>query len=108
MKKTCVFPTYPALAKVSFRYSGQRGRFPTCYSPVRHSLGIATKLVRLACIRHAASVYPEPGSNSQKIFNSICDSIINKYWFTFIIFRINVINVFNQVVSIQFSKIKFE
>jgi hypothetical protein len=23
-------------------------------------------LVRLACLRHAASVYPEPGSNSQK------------------------------------------
>ena len=28
-------------------------------------------LVRLACIRHAASVHPEPGSNSpQKIFHS--------------------------------------
>ena len=32
------------------------------YSPVRHS-GIAAR-VRLACIRHAASVHPEPGSNS--------------------------------------------
>ena len=38
----------------------------TCYSPVRHS-GLQSKLwalVRLACVRHAASVRPEPGSNS--------------------------------------------
>ena len=27
---------YPVLAKVSLRYPGLRGRFPTCYSPVRH------------------------------------------------------------------------
>ncbi len=26
--------------------------------------------VRLACLRHAASVHPEPGSNSQKNFSS--------------------------------------
>ena len=32
------------------------------YSPVRHS-SIAAR-VRLAGIRHAASVHPEPGSNS--------------------------------------------
>ena len=36
-----------------------------CYSPVRHSL--ITQRVRLACVRHAASVYPEPGSNSPYI-----------------------------------------
>ena len=36
--------------------------FLTCYAPVRH-WGIATP-VRLACVRHAASVRPEPGSNS--------------------------------------------
>ena len=39
-----------------------RGEIPMCYSPVRHSL--LAKRVRLACVRHAASVYPEPGSNS--------------------------------------------
>src|SRR5262249_5977917 len=39
------------------------GQVPTCYSPVRHSC-IATG-VRLACVRHAASVRSEPGSNSQ-------------------------------------------
>ena len=32
------------------------------------------RLVRLACLRHAASVHPEPGSNSQKKINffSVC------------------------------------
>ena len=39
------------------------GQVPTRYSPVRHSW-IAPR-VRLACIRHAASVRSEPGSNSQ-------------------------------------------
>ena len=39
------------------------GHVPTCYSPVCHSC-IATG-VRLACIRPAASVRSEPGSNSQ-------------------------------------------
>ena len=33
-----------------------------CYSPVCHCTLAGT--VRLACIMHAASVYPEPGSNS--------------------------------------------
>ena len=39
------------------------------YSPVRHSLFLPKqeKDVRLACVRHAASVYPEPGSNSPSV-----------------------------------------
>ena len=37
----------------------------TCSSPVRHSAALRRgRRVRLACVRHAASVYPEPGSNS--------------------------------------------
>ena len=37
----------------------------TCYSPVRHSTNPRRGfLVRLACVKHAASVHPEPGSNS--------------------------------------------
>ncbi len=49
------------------------GQLPTCYSPVRHSSfsdGASSggkRGVRLACIRHAASVRPEPGSNSHKV-----------------------------------------
>ena len=47
----------------------------TCYSPVRHSGLPESKLwalVRLACVKHAASVRPEPGSNSplKKSLNS--------------------------------------
>ena len=58
------------------------GRLPTCYSPVRHSSfpveQAPVESVRLACIRHAASVRPEPGSNSHKVrtilrlLSSIC------------------------------------
>src|SRR3712207_524838 len=59
---------YPVLDQVSPAYPGLRGRFLTCYSPVRRSVttGVATSgdPARLACIRHAASVRPEPGSNS--------------------------------------------
>ena len=41
------------------------------YSPVRHSPpGASTRAaVRLACVRHAASVQSEPGSNSSVQFN---------------------------------------
>jgi hypothetical protein len=59
---------HPVLDQVSPAYPGLRGRFLTCYSPVRRSVttGVATRgdPARLACIRHAASVRPEPGSNS--------------------------------------------
>ncbi len=55
------------LALVSQRYPRLRGKFLTCYSPVRRSVtrSIATPspIARLACIKHAASVHPEPGSN---------------------------------------------
>src|SRR4030095_4059148 len=55
---------YAVLASLSGRYPPLEGRSPTCYSPVRHSVSIATNRVRLACVRHAASVDSEPGSNS--------------------------------------------
>ena len=66
----CLWFTYPVLAIVSKRYSRHRGRLLMYYSPVRRSLVIILpklpndSLARLACIRHAASVHPEPGSNS--------------------------------------------
>ena len=64
--------SYPVLDPVSQAYPEVQGRSPTCYSPVRHS-STPTKggglSVRLACVKHAASVRPEPGSNSpQKNF----------------------------------------
>ena len=40
---------------------------PPLSHKVRHSEEISSKcFVRLACVRHAASVRPEPGSNSLK------------------------------------------
>ena len=58
--------SYPVLSIVSNGYPRLYGRLPTCYSPVRHGTPRCT--IRLACIRHAASVNPEPGSNSPKIY----------------------------------------
>ena len=59
-------PEYPVLAPVSRSCPRERGRFPTCYSPVRHFIHPPKRvlIVRLACVKHAASVHPEPGSNS--------------------------------------------
>ena len=56
---------HPALPPVSRSYSGVWGRSVTHYSPVRHSHQAASCLdpVRLACVKHAASVHPEPESN---------------------------------------------
>ena len=59
---------YAVLASLSTGYSPPKGRLPTRYSPVRHSTqGRSPFRVRLACVRHAASVDSEPGSNSQSI-----------------------------------------
>ena len=62
---------YAVLAAISNCYPPVWGRLPTRYSPVRHSVTknfirrICLKcFVRLACVKHAASVHPEPGSNS--------------------------------------------
>ena len=56
---------YAVLAQVSLGYPPLKGRLVTCYSPVRHCTQVLLPfLVRLACVRHAASVDSEPGSNS--------------------------------------------
>ena len=56
--------SYPVLDPVSQAYPKVQGRSPTCYSPVRHSCTPKGLTVRLACVKHAASVRPEPESNS--------------------------------------------
>lgn len=63
--RTCIQPEHPALPPVSKSYSGVWGRSVTHYSPVRHSHPGANPRdpVRLACVKHAASVHPEPESN---------------------------------------------
>ena len=65
---TFPFRAYAVLAPVSQGYSPLKGRLPTCYSPVRHcTQGLLPFLVRLACVKRAASVDSEPGSNSRLI-----------------------------------------
>ena len=64
--------TYAVLAAVSSRYSSLPGRLSTRYSPVRHFTRDRSPFhVRLACVKHAASVQSEPESNSP----------VEKYWF---------------------------
>ena len=53
---------HPVLAVISNCYSEPRGRFPRVTHPCATK---AEAFVRLACVRHAASVRSEPGSNSQ-------------------------------------------
>ena len=57
---------YAVLIPISRGYPTVKGRLHTRYAPVRRSPpDIATRAApRLACIRPAASVHPEPGSNS--------------------------------------------
>src|SRR5262245_6188844 len=60
---------HAVLALLSEGYPPLEGRSPTRYSPVCHAIHPLRGLrVRLACIRHAASVDSEPGSNSQVKF----------------------------------------
>ena len=58
------FPTYAVLTSISRGYSSPKGRFPRVTHPDATLLILADFLVRLACVRHAASVHSEPGSNS--------------------------------------------
>ena len=64
-RRPCDQLEHPALPPVSRSYSGVWGRSVTHYSPVRHSHPGASSWdpVRLACVKHAASVHPEPESN---------------------------------------------
>jgi hypothetical protein len=58
-------PRYAVLARLSASCPPLKGRLPTRYSPVRHFTRPRRDfLVRLACVKHAASVRSEPGSNS--------------------------------------------
>src|SRR5260221_7970971 len=66
---------HAVLALLSEGYPPLRGRSPTRYSPVCHSThGLLHFRVRLACVRHAASVDSEPGSNSHVKFAGLLHS----------------------------------
>ena len=104
----CFSVTYPVLVSVSRNYPGHMGRLPTCYSPVRHwevSVFQCKHLlsgfsVRLACIRHAASVHPEPGSNSP--FDLALDVSYWHHFFFFLIVSKLTWIFFSVLVSLYF------
>ena len=64
----CPGDIYAGLALLSQGCTPDGGRLHTCYSPVRHSpaggASSSPAAVRLAGVKPAASVHPEPGSNS--------------------------------------------
>ena len=69
--------SHPVLALLSKGCPGPGGRLATRYSPVRRSNQHRSAFrARLACVRRAASVRPEPGSNSR-----ITESLKPKLWF---------------------------
>ena len=97
----CLRCTYPVLVTVSSDYPSLTGRLSTCYSPVRHWAPKCS--VRLACIRHAASVHPEPGSNSP--FDLTLYVLRFRVSLRLVFFNLFVI--FELTFLVQFSKIEF-
>ena len=90
---------YAVLAVISNCYPPVWGRLPTRYSPVRHSVNLISArrlqqdcFVRLACVKHAASVHPEPGSNSHVLIwfwtrtTTSCYHSRSLLWFLFLKF----------------------
>ena len=67
--KSLVRRHHPVLAVISNCYSEPKGRFPRVTHPCATR---SEDLVRLACVRHAASVRSEPGSNSQVVVTTPC------------------------------------
>ena len=66
-----ISPGFPGL-------SPTQGQVVTCYSPGRHcTQGLLPFLVRLACVRHAASVDSEPGSNS-RLKPDVCRRVVGR------------------------------
>ena len=64
----CRMRYYGVLVPISQCYPPVDGRLHTRYAPVRRSptgnIAITLAAPRLACVKPAASVHPEPGSNS--------------------------------------------
>src|ERR1700709_960096 len=60
----CGQKSYSVLAPVSEGYPKVQGRLLASYSPVRRSRTPKGLSARLPCVKHPASVRPEPGSNS--------------------------------------------
>ena len=68
MHQPCSWCTYAVLVRISPGYPPVPGMSLTRYAPLRRSppesIAAPRAAPRLACVRPAASVHPEPGSNS--------------------------------------------
>ena len=65
--------------------------------------------VRLACVKHAASVHPEPGSNSQiKMFDLFkIISLANYPCFCFLLFKERLLKVCSLNLLLEFSRLSY-
>ena len=91
-----------SLSGISIRFrklSRPHGQVPYVLL-TRSPLGIRRCLVRLACIRHAASVHPEPGSNSPFDIDSFFVSVIS--FFSFQVFLKKSTCNFSSLVLVRF------
>ena len=68
---------YGVLVNVSIGYPPDKGKLLTRYAPLRRSpsevIANLYAAPRLACVKPAASVHPEPGSNSS-LYKSLYNS----------------------------------
>ena len=95
-----------SLSGISIRFrklSRPHGQVPYVLL-TRSPLGIRRCLVRLACIRHAASVHPEPGSNSPFDIDSFFVSVIS--FFSFQVFLKKSTCNFSSLVLVRFFLLK--
>ena len=94
-----------SLSGISFRFrkfSRSHGQVPYVLL-TRSPLESRRTLVRLACIRHAASVHPEPGSNSP--FDLYSDALRLVFMIVFQVQRIDVVSsCIYFVFPVRFSK----
>ena len=98
--KTYIKQEYPVLVHLSAYYSRHEDRLSTRYSPVRHFTQDRSPFrVRLACVKHAASVRSEPGSNSPVIYPS--QSLQTGLF----VQNQNQLNYLARSFTVQFSKI---
>ena len=104
-KKRASFPrrAYAVLFRISSGYPPLLGRFPRVTHPSatrQQESKLSSVTVRLACVKHTASVQSEPGSNSSVNFT--------EYRSTLYYFKFNLTNstVFDKVVLLPFNQRK--
>ena len=100
---------HAVLTTVSGRYSPPEGKLPTCYSPVRHFTHPRRGFhVRLACLRHAASVDSEPESNSRlKFFGTISSTGLNIRYWLFRVLASEISDALNRSQSLWRTRINY-